>query len=86
MDLNCYKTKDISQGRADVYLDDTMVGFVEHSASKRGWWAYDAEGKRISDDINPKRSMAVREVAANDHRKFVADENRFQRGCAVETL
>ena len=62
------KLQSVMQGSADVMDCGHFIGSVSHSysdiSSKRGWWAYDRNGRRISEYPNQKRDMAVKEVAA----------------------
>ena len=56
------KVRVTGQGEADVVVDGKKIGWVSHSASARGWWAYNAEGKRIGEFKNHKRDAAVRSL------------------------
>lgn len=57
------KLFNVMQGSADVMGDNGYcIGSVAQSMAHRGWWAYNANGRRISEYPNPKRAFAVREV------------------------
>lgn len=56
------KVRVVGQGEAEVFVDGKKIGFVSHSASDRGWWAYDANGKRIGEFPDHKRDLSVRSL------------------------
>ena len=56
------KVRVTGQGEAEVLVDGKKLGFVCHSASARGWWAYDRDGNRVGEFKNHSREAAVTEL------------------------